>query len=95
MLATTDAAAEAIKGVVSSRGAPEGAALRIATPPEGAPEGGLEVALAAIPAEDDDVVDEGGAHVFLESRAAEALDDKLLDAQVEGGQVRFTVSERA
>jgi iron-sulfur cluster assembly protein len=94
MLAITDAAAEAIKGVVSSHGVPEGAGLRIATPPE-APEGGLEVALAAVPAEDDEVIDEGGAHVFLESRAAEALDDKLLDAHDEGGRVRFTVSEQA
>jgi iron-sulfur cluster assembly protein len=92
MLAITDAAAEAIKGVVSSQGVPEGAGLRIATPPVGAPEGGLEVALVAVPAEDDEVIDEGGAHVLLESRAAEALDDNLLDAQVEGGQVRFTVN---
>jgi iron-sulfur cluster assembly protein len=95
MLAITDAAAEAIKGVVSSQGAPEGAGLRIAAPPEGAEEGRLAVALAAVPAEEDEVIEEGGAHVFLESRAAEALDDKLLDAQVEGGQVRFTVGEQA
>ena len=91
MLAITDAAAEAVKGVVSTQGAAEGAGLRIAAPPEG----GLEVKLAALPAEDDEVVEEGGAHIFLEPRAAEALDDELLDAQVEGGQVRFTVSEQA
>jgi len=95
LLAITDAAAVAVKGVVSAHGAPEGAGLRIAMPPEGAPEGGLEVKLAVVPAEDDEVVEEGGAHVFLEPRAAEALGDKLLDAQVEGGQVRFTVSEQA
>ncbi len=95
MLAITEAAAEAIKGVASSQGAPDGAGLRIATPPEGAPEGGLEVSLAAVPAEDDEVIDEGGAHVFLESGAAEALDDKLLDARVGGGRVRFTVSQQA
>jgi iron-sulfur cluster assembly protein len=91
MLAMTDAAAEAVKGVVSPQGAAEGAGLRIAAPPEG----GLEVKLAALPAEDDEVVEQGGAHIFIEPRAAEALDDKLLDAQVEGGQVRFTVSEQA
>jgi hypothetical protein len=34
MLAITDAAAEAIKGVASPQGVPEGAGLRIATPPE-------------------------------------------------------------
>ncbi|HYY20238.1 MAG TPA: hypothetical protein VE780_00020 [Thermoleophilaceae bacterium] len=95
MLAITDAAAEAIKGVVSAQGAPEGAGLRIAAPPEAAQEGRLEVALAAVPAEEDEVIEEGGAHVFLESRAAEALDDKLLDAEVEGGEVRFTVGEQA
>ena len=81
MLAITDAAAEAIKGVVSSQGAPEGAALRIAAASEGAPEGRLEVALAAVPAEEDEVIEDGREHVFLESRAAEAL------------EVRFTVSE--
>jgi hypothetical protein len=41
------------------------------------------------------VIEEGGAHVFLKSRAAEALDDKLFEAEVEGGQARFTVSEQA
>ncbi len=41
------------------------------------------------------MVEESGAHIFLEPPAAEAHDDKLLDAQVEGGQVRFTVSEQA
>jgi Fe-S cluster assembly iron-binding protein IscA len=45
--------------------------VRIAAPPEGAPEGRLEVALAATPAEEDQVIEEGGAHVFLESRAAD------------------------
>jgi hypothetical protein len=54
--------------VVSSQGAPEGAGLRIDTPPEGAPEGGLEAALGAVAAEGDEVIDEGGAHVFVESR---------------------------
>jgi hypothetical protein len=39
MLALTDAAAEAIKGVVPRRARREGAALRIAAAPEGAPEG--------------------------------------------------------
>jgi iron-sulfur cluster assembly protein len=89
MFAVTDAAAEAISGVLSLQGAPEGAGLGIATPPAAAPERGLEVALAAVPPR------KTGAHVLLESRAAEALDDKLLDARVEGGQVRFTVSEQA
>jgi Fe-S cluster assembly iron-binding protein IscA len=42
--------------------------------------------------EDDQVVDEHGAHVFLEPHAASYLDDKLLDADIDGHQVRFAVS---
>ena len=53
---------------------------------------GLELSLAEGPAEDDEVIDEHGAHVYLESRAASYLDDKLLDAQIDGQQVRFAVS---
>jgi hypothetical protein len=32
--------------------------------------------------------------VFLEPHAAEALDDKVLDAEIEGGEVRFAVGEQ-
>jgi Fe-S cluster assembly iron-binding protein IscA len=42
-------------------------------------------------AEDDHVVDEHGAHVFLEQHAASYLDDKLLDTDIDGHQVRFVV----
>jgi iron-sulfur cluster assembly protein len=40
------------------------------------------------------VVEEHGAHVFLEPRAASYLDDKLLDANIDGQQVRFAVSDQ-
>jgi iron-sulfur cluster assembly protein len=44
----------------------------------------------------DAVVEEDGAHVFLEPAAAVVLDGKSLDAQVnEQGQVAFSVSEQA
>jgi iron-sulfur cluster assembly protein len=33
-----------------------------------------------------------GAHIFLEPIAAEALSDKVLDASVEDGGVRFTLT---
>ena len=44
--------------------------------------------------EEDQVVEESGAQVFLEPHAAEALDDKVLDAEIEGGEVRFAVGEQ-
>ena len=94
MLTITDRAAEAIKGIVASPEVPEGAGLRIAAPPRAQPEGALEVSVAALPAEADEVVEESGAHVFLEPVAAEALNDKVLDAEVEGSEVRFAVGEQ-
>ena len=94
LLAITETAAAAIKGLTSSGDQPEEAGVRIAAR-EGAdvasPDG-LELSLAEGPAEDDEVIDEHGAHVYLESRAASYLDDKLLDAQIDGQQVRFAVS---
>ena len=41
----------------------------------------------------DQVLEEDGARVFLEETAAETLDDKVLDAQVDdNGGVQFTIS---
>ncbi len=96
MLAITDRAAEAIKGIIASQEVPESAGLRIVARPEGQPEEALEVSVAATPAEDDEVVEEAGAQVFLEPRAAGALDDKVLDAEVdEQSRVRFAVGTQA
>lgn len=97
MLAVTTAAADAIKAIVSSSdGVPEEGGLRIATAE--APESGagmaLAVALAEEPSAGDQVVDEEGAHVFLEPEAAVALDDAVLDAQVEGGAVSFAIGQQ-
>ena len=94
MLTITDTAAEAIKGIVASRQVPESAGLRIATRPESPAEDAFEVSVAPVPAEEDQVVEESGAQVFLEPHAAEALDDKVLDAEIEGGEVRFAVGEQ-
>lgn len=96
MLAVTTAAADAIKAIVSSSDAiPEEGGLRIAATP--APDGSgtaLAVELAEEPAAGDQVVDEEGAHVFLEPEAAVALDAAVLDAQVEGGTVSFAIGQQ-
>ena len=90
MLAITETAAEAIRAIVASPEVPQGAGLRLAAQPEGA----MQLSIAAVPGEDDKVVEESGAQVFLEPTAADALDDKVLDAEVEGGEVRFAVGEQ-
>ena len=92
MLAITPNAAEAIKGVVNSSGLPEEAGLRIARPlAEDQRGAGFELTVAPLPAEDDQVVEESGAHVFLEPQAADVLDDRKLDADIRGDQVRFVL----
>ncbi len=93
MLTITDTAAEAIRGIVAAPELPEGAGLRIATQPS-AGSSSLEVTVAAPPAETDQVVSEAGARVFVEADAVPLLDDKLLDAQIEGTRVGFTLSEQ-
>jgi iron-sulfur cluster assembly protein len=93
MLAISDSAAEAIRGLVAAPEVPESAGLRIATHPT--VESSFEASVAATPAEDDEVVEEQGAQVFLEPGAAALLHDKRLEAQIEGGQVTFAISEQA
>ena len=93
MLAISENAAEAIRGLVAAPEVPDSAGLRIAAPPMG--ETSFELSVAATPAEDDEVVDEQGAQVFLEPGAAALLDDKRLDAQVEAGQVIFAIADQA
>lgn len=94
MLALTESAADAIRGIVSAPEVPDGAGLRIATQPGSPQPGALEVSVAAMPADSDQIVDEEGARVFVEEAAAELLDDKLLDAQIDGTRVGFTISDQ-
>ena len=93
MLTITDTAAEAIRGIVAAPEIPEGAGLRIATQPA-AGAAALEVTVAEHPAETDQVVSEAGARVFVEADAIPLLDDKELDAQIEGTRVGFTLGEQ-
>jgi iron-sulfur cluster assembly protein len=95
VLTITHEAAEAIDAVVhSAPEAPDTAGLRIARAitPDG--EQGLELSVTDRPAPDDAVVEAEGTPVFLESEAAELLDDKVLDAQVQGDQVGFMIRDQ-
>ena len=55
---------------------------------------GLEVSIALLPAEDDEVIEEQGARVFLEQEAASLLDDKILDASVEQNRLAFAIADQ-
>lgn len=93
MLVLTEAAADLVKSLTSTPETPEGTGLRIAssaTDP-GSP-GALEVTAAPGPAQDDQVIEAAGAHVYLEPQAAAYLDDKVLDAQIDTeGKAHFSL----
>jgi iron-sulfur cluster assembly protein len=89
---TTDAAT-AIKGIVDTADV-EGGGLRIYAEPQNDSQASLEIALAPEPGPGDQVLDADGAAVYLEQNAADFLDDKQLDADIEGEQIRFSVTEQ-
>jgi iron-sulfur cluster assembly protein len=93
MLAVTENATSVIQQLTDRPELPDGAGLRIASsaePPN------LTVAPAGAPEEGDQVVENGGARVFLESEAATLLDDKVLDARVnDSGGVEFLVAAQS
>ncbi|WP_440708891.1 Fe-S cluster assembly protein HesB [Herbiconiux sp. YIM B11900] len=99
MLTLTDNAAVVVntlthrtlgQDAVTAETAPEQGGLRIASTPAG---DNFEVAVAPHPEPSDQVVETAGARVYLEPVAATALDDKVLDAQVdEQGAVRFSLA---
>jgi iron-sulfur cluster assembly protein len=94
LLALTDNAVEAVKTIVSSSDDPsETSGLRMVAEQAGA-QMNLQLSVALLPGEDDEVIEEHGARVFLEPEAASLLDDKVLDASVEHNQVAFTIAKQ-
>lgn len=92
MLTLTHEAATEIRSLVDQPDAPDGCGLRIATDPS---TNGLTLTLALVPADDDKVLDEAGARLFLEPQAASILDDKTLDvAPQPDGAVHFAVVDQ-
>jgi iron-sulfur cluster assembly protein len=95
LLALTDNAVEAVKRIVSSNDdVPETAGLRMVAEPAEA-ETTFQLSVVPLPAEDDEVVEDHGARVFLEPRAASLLDDKVLDVTVDGDRLGFMIAEQA
>jgi Fe-S cluster assembly iron-binding protein IscA len=91
MLALTPAAVEAIRTMIEDGDAGPDGGLRISGSSEGDGESELEFDLAAAPVAGDEVVREGGASVFLDPAAAEALADKTLDVHAHSDHVHFSL----
>ena len=92
MLVLTQDAANIIRAIVEQSESPGDGGLRIAAREVEGDEATLELSVAEQPEALDEVVEQEGAQVFLEPLAAEALSDKVLDAAVDDGGVRFTLT---
>jgi iron-sulfur cluster assembly protein len=94
LLALTDSAVQAVKHIVSSsEEVSETSGLRLVAERAGS-QANFHLDVVPLPAEDDEVIEEQGARVFLEPNAASLLDDKVLDASVEQNQVAFTIADQ-
>jgi iron-sulfur cluster assembly protein len=92
VLAFTEDAAAAIKGIVGSPKLPEGAGLRITLKVNIGADGraertDLRLSPVAGPEEGDEVLE--AERIFLAPEAAEFLDDRVLDADIVDGEPRF------
>lgn len=97
MLAITEDAATAIDSIMASSGLPEGAGLRITqeanTRSAGEARTDLRLSVVESAEEGDQVLED--VRIFLDPEAADFLDDKLLDADLEGDEVRFSLDIQA
>jgi Fe-S cluster assembly iron-binding protein IscA len=93
VLTITTEAAQAINAIVGSSPMPQGG-LKISAKPVTDSESTLELSVVESPAENDQVIEDQGTRVFLEQLASDYLEDKVLDAEVEGEQIRFTLQDQ-
>jgi iron-sulfur cluster assembly protein len=92
LLTLTEGAVQVIRTVTSQPQLPEETGIRIVAQDTA---GSLSLSVTEGPEAGDQVVEEGGARVFLESGAAMALDDKTLDAEIDDkGDVSFLIGQQ-
>lgn len=92
MLILTDNATAVVKGFADQ--IPEAEGLRITSGTSDEPSLAVTPANGAEPG--DSVVEQDGATVFLDESATTLLDDKVLDARVDGeGNVEFGLGQQA
>ncbi|HEX2435623.1 MAG TPA: hypothetical protein VHI76_03130 [Solirubrobacterales bacterium] len=100
MLALTPTAADVVESIVSQQELPDTAGLRITSQEGDAASDGAEsqrdlrLSVVEQPEAGDSLVE--GSHVYVEpGETAELLEDKVLDAEVEGNEVRFSIAQQA
>ena len=96
MLTISPQASHAIRGILDASDVPDGSMFRISPQPTdgAAPGASLVVSVIDTPPPDDQIVKGEEVAVCVEPTAAVMLDDKQLDADVDGEQVNFTIAEQ-
>jgi Fe-S cluster assembly iron-binding protein IscA len=93
MLAMTQQAAEVVESIVERPEVPDTAVLRITAQASNSngsgPSHDLQLELVSAPPEDDVIVED--LPISVEPEAASLLEDKVLDAEIEGDAVRFNL----
>lgn len=96
MLSISATAAEAINEIMDANEVPEEGGVRISVmPSEDSAGPTIGLSLVPAPAEEDQVVTDEGAQLFVAPELQTELDDKRLDAAVEGEGVTFAFQEQA
>lgn len=94
MLTLTDSAVTVIRSLTAQPEVADTGGLRIAPQPE--TPATLAVGFTPEPEMGDQVIESQGARVFLDPAAATALDDKVLDAEIDGnGDISFLLGLQA
>jgi iron-sulfur cluster assembly protein len=99
MLALTPTATEVVESIVSNDELPETAGLRITSEENPAagnthgPRRDLRLAIVEEPQTGDELIE--GTQIYVEpGETADLLDDKVLDAEVSGEEVRFSLLQQ-
>jgi iron-sulfur cluster assembly protein len=95
VLALTSHAADAINGLVASSEMPPGSGLVISMSADSEQGIALELSLAEEPKQTDQLIQDQGANVFLETELAPYMDNKLLDADLSGDEVSFLIDDQS
>ena len=95
MLTMTESAAEAVRRISAGSGLEPEPGLRISVGQQTAEGPRLEFGMAGEAAPADRTVEESGARIYLEEPVAEALDEKILDAQIDGDHIHFAFFDLA
>jgi iron-sulfur cluster assembly protein len=95
MLTISPEASQAIRAILNASEAPDGSMFRISPQAQnGASPGGLVVSVTGSPPPDDQIIEGDEVEISVEPTAAMMLDDKKLDATVEGEQVNFSIEDQ-